>query len=109
MSIKFCVLIILSTFSSNAQEKCDGPRVQNEAFFMLNCQFSEFDLGSSRLSLLRVYAINNKVQQLNDSNFKGAKNFKKIDVSFNKIENISCRVFEDQEKIDFVKFNRKSS
>lgn len=100
MLVKSIILIVLIVLElSQAQTECYGPKTEKNTFHMQNCEFSDFDLGDSRLLLMKVYAVNNKVQYLNDLHLKGAKELIEIEVCSNEIKDISCRTFEDQEKL----------
>lgn len=82
----FLFAVLTATDLAKGHTDCRENSIANQTFNLQNCQLLELNLGDSRTSLEKVHAQENLLQNLNDSNFKGAKNLTEIDVSFNQIE-----------------------
>lgn len=100
MMVKSNFLIVLIAVNlSKAQKQCYGPKTDNDTFNIQNCEIYDFHLGDLRFLLKKVIVVNAKVQHLNDSHFKDAKELTEIEICSNEIKDISCRAFEDQGKL----------
>lgn len=97
-----------SSNSSNTICKRTGEKTSlqtNGYFDVSDCDNANINLGASRGSIKRLLSKNNLIEKLEYEYLEGARELVYIDLSYNKIQEISCQTFVSQKKLEKLYLN----
>lgn len=80
-------------------------KIVNGTLDISGCGNQRLNFGAENLSLIKLFAMLNRIENLTDADLKGAWNLVELDIRFNELQTISCRAFTDQLELILLKLN----